>query len=287
VSKRRGLPAESHMKHDAHFVDSLSERFGPSVGRLVPIEDIETNPEQPRRSVGDLEELTKSIEAKGVLEPILVRPLETGRFRIIAGERRFRAALEAGLAEVPCIELDVPDNEVLEIALIENLHRRDLHPFEEAAGYASLSEKHGYTQQRIASSVGKSRVSITEAMSLLDIPEDLREKCRRADIGARTVLLEIARLGDRGKMEDAIALVLAGSTRDELREQKRDSDTDDRDDKDDKRRTFHFVYAPKDGPFRLNLSFPKMRVQKSELIDALRGVIRQLESGEIDLPPRR
>ena len=282
MSKRRGLPAESHMKHDAHFVDSLSERFGPSVGRLVPIEEIETNPDQPRRSVGDLEELTKSIQSKGVLEPILVRPLDSGRFRIIAGERRFRAALEAGLAEVPCIELDVPDNEVLEIALIENLHRRDLHPFEEAAGYASLSEKHGYTQQQIATSVGKSRVSVTESMSLLDIPEDLREKCRRADIQARSVLLEIARLGDRRKMEDAIALVLAGSTRDALREQKRDRDSDS-DEKDDKRRTFHFVYAPKDGPFRLNLAFQKMRVQKSELIEALRGVIRQLESGEIEL----
>ena len=286
MSKRRGLPAESHMKHDAHFVDSLSERFGPSVGRLVPIEELETNPDQPRRSVGDLEELTRSIEAKGVLEPILVRPLESGRFRIIAGERRFRAALEAGLAEVPCIELDVPDNEVLEIALIENLHRRDLHPFEEAAGYASLSEKHGYTQQRIASSVGKSRVSVTEAMSLLEIPEDLREKCRGADIAARSVLLEIARLGDRRKMEEAIALVLAGSTRDDLRGQKRDRDSD-ADDRDDRRRTFHFVYAPKDGPFRLNLSFQKMRVQKSELIDALRGVIRQLESGELELPPRK
>ena len=152
MSKRRGLPTESHMKHDAHFVDSLSERFGPSIGRLVPIEEIETNPDQPRRSVGDLEELKKSIESRGVLEPILVRPMDSGRFRIIAGERRFRAALEAGLAEVPCIEMEVPDNEVLEIALIENLHRRDLHPFEEASGYTSLSEKHGYTQQRIASS---------------------------------------------------------------------------------------------------------------------------------------
>ena len=221
MSKRRGLPAESHMKHDAHFVDSLSERFGPSIGRLVPIEEIETNPEQPRRSVGDLDELKKSIESKGVLEPILVRPLPDGRFRIIAGERRFRAALEAGLAEVPCIELDVPDNEVLEIALIENLHRRDLHPFEEAAGYASLAETHGYTQQQIATAIGKSRVSITEAMSLLEIPEDLREKCRRADIDARSVLLEIARLGDRRKMEAAIAAVVAGSTRDDLREQKK------------------------------------------------------------------
>jgi ParB family transcriptional regulator, chromosome partitioning protein len=279
VSKRRGLPAESHMKHDAHFVDSLSERFGPSIGRLVPIEDIETNPDQPRRSVGDLEELKKSIEAKGVLEPILVRPMDSGRFRIIAGERRFRAALEAGLAEVPCIELDVPDNEVLEIALIENLHRRDLHPFEEAAGYAALSEKHDYTQAQIAASLGKSRVSITEAMSLLDIPEDLREKCRRADIHARSVLLEIARLKDRRQMEEAIALVVSGSTRDDLRDQKKGKESDS-----DKRRQFHFVFAPKDGPFRLNIAFHKSRVAKAELIEALRGVLKQLESGEIELP---
>jgi len=278
VSKRRGLPMESHMKHDAHFVDSLSERFGPSVGRHVPIEEIETNPDQPRRSVGDLSELRKSIESKGVLEPILVRPLSDGRFRIIAGERRFRAALEAGLAEVPCIELDVPDNEALEIALIENLHRRDLHPFEEAAGYASLSDKHGYTQQQIAASVGKSRVSITEAMSLLEIPEDLRERCRRADIDARSVLLEIARLGDRKKMEEAIALVASGSTRDDLREQKKGKPGEA-----EKRREFHFVYSPKDGPFKLNISFHKSRVAKAELIDALRGVLKQLESGELEL----
>ena len=281
MSKRRGLPTESHMRHDSHFVDSLSERFGPSLGRQIPIDEIITNPDQPRRSVGDLSELKASIESKGVLEPILVRPLADGRFRIIAGERRFRAALEAGLAEVPCIELDVPDNEMMEIALIENLHRRDLHAFEEAMGYASLAEKHGYTQQQIAGTVGKSRVSITEAMSLLDIPEDLREECRRADIDARSVLLEIARLGDRKKMEAAIAAVQEGSTRDDLRESKKVAGSGKI-----RGRTFRFVYQPKDGPFKLNISFAKSRVQRGELIDVLRDVIRQLEKGEIDMPKR-
>jgi ParB family transcriptional regulator, chromosome partitioning protein len=278
VSKRRGLPMESHMRHDSHFVESLSERFGPSLGRQIAIDEIETNPDQPRRSVGDLEELRMSIESKGVLEPILVRPMPSGRFRIIAGERRFRAAMEAGLAEVPCIELDVPDNEVMEIALVENLHRRDLHPFEEAAGYASLAEKHGYTQQKIASTVGKSRVSVTEAMSLLDIPEDLREKCRRADIEARSVLLEIAKLGDRRKMEEAIDLVRSGSTRDDLRDQKKGATSGK-----GKAKEFHFVYRPKDGPFKLDLAFSKSRVNREELIDALRQIVRQLESGELSL----
>ncbi len=282
MSKRRGLPTESHMRHDAHFVDSLSERFGAALGRLIPIDEIETNPDQPRRSVGDLEELRMSIESKGVLEPILVRPLPDGRFRIIAGERRFRAALEAGLAEIPCIELDVPDNEVMEIALIENLHRRDLHAFEEAAGYSSLADRHGYTQQQIAETVGKSRVSITEAMSLLEIPEDLREVCRRADIDARSVLLEIARLGDRGRMEEAIALVTSGSTRDDLRQQKKRGAPARA-----RPKEFHFIYKPKDAPYRLDLSFAKSRVNRDELIGALKQVLKQLESGQIEIAKKK
>ena len=281
MSKRRGLPNESTMRHDAHFVDSLSERFGGALGRMIPIDEIETNPEQPRRSVGDLEELRMSIESKGVLEPILVRPLPDGRFRIIAGERRFRAALEAGLGEIPCIELDVPDNEVMEIALIENLHRRDLHPFEEAMGYSSLSDRHGYTQQQIAETVGKSRVSITEAMSLLEIPEDLRETCRRADIDARSVLLEIARLGDRDRMEEAIALVAGGSTRDDLRQQKKGASGKPR------AKEFHFVYKPKDGPYRLDISFAKARVNREELIGALKQIVKQLESGQIEIAKKK
>ena len=192
------------MRHDSHFVEALSSRFGASLGRWIPLEEIETNPEQPRTSVGDLRELVKSIEARGVLEPLLVRPIADNRFRIIAGERRFRAAMEAGLTEVPCIEFDVPENEVIEIALIENLHRKDLHPFEEAEGYAGLVNRHGYTQQRVADAVGKSRVSITEALFLLEIPEDIREECRRADIQARSVLLQIARLKDPDLMRAAL-----------------------------------------------------------------------------------
>ena len=280
-SKRRGLPAEARMRHDSHFVESLAERFGESLGRYIQIEDIETNPDQPRTNVGDLSELKDSIEAKGVLEPLLVRPVAGGRYRIIAGERRFRAAMEAGLAEVPCIELRVSDSEVLEIALIENLHRKDLHPFEEAEGFAGLAERHGYTQQQIASAIGKSRVSITEAMSLLDIPEDLRDECRRADIGAKSVLLEIARLKDPEKMRDAVGAIARGSTRDELRARKKEESTSSR-----RPRRFAFVYKPKGGPYKLALSFTKSRVEKSELIHALREVIKQLEAGEIKLPKR-
>jgi ParB family transcriptional regulator, chromosome partitioning protein len=280
-SRRRGLPTEARMRHDSHFVESLAERFGESLGRYIQIEDIETNPDQPRTNVGDLSELKESIEAKGVLEPLLVRPVAGGRYRIIAGERRFRAAMEAGLAEVPCIELDVGESEVLEIALIENLHRKDLHAFEEAEGFAGLAERHGYTQQQIADAIGRSRVSVTEAMSLLDIPEELRDECRRADIEAKSVLLEIARLKDPEKMRDAIHAIARGSTREDLRERKKDAASPSR-----RPKRFAFVYKPKGGPYKLALSFSKSRVEKSELIHALREVIKQLEAGEIRLPKR-
>jgi len=265
------------MKHDSHFVEALSERFGASLGRWISVEEIETNPDQPRSNVGDLTELSRSIEAKGILEPLLVRPLPDGRYRIIAGERRFRAAIEAGLTEVPCIELDVPDNEVLEIALIENLHRKDLHPFEEADGYQALASRHRYTQQQIADAIGKSRVSVTEAISLLDIPPTLREICRRADIRARSVLTQIARLKDTAKMREAIESVARGSTRDELRGRKKESEGKKGG------RHFSFVYKPKGGPFRLNLSFSKSRVDRGELIETLRQILRQIESGEIKI----
>jgi ParB family chromosome partitioning protein len=277
VSKRRGLPQEARMRHDSHFVETLSERFGASLGRWIPIEEIAPNPDQPRTSVGDLTELTRSIESKGILEPLLVRPTGEGRYMIIAGERRFRAAIEAGLTEVPCIELEVSEPEMMELALIENLHRKDLHPFEEAEGYAALTREPGYTQQKIADAVGKSRVSITEALSLLEIPEDLRERCRRADIDARSVLLEIARLDDRERMEEAIEHVSGGSTRDDLRATKKEK-SDGR-----RPRHFQFVFKPKGGPFKLNLSFSKSRVEKSEVVQTLREILRRLESGEIRL----
>jgi len=100
--KRFGLPTEHRMRHDVHFVDQLKHPSGDPIGRMISLSEIDPNPGQPRQAVGDLSELVASIREKGVLEPLLVRPLN-GRFQIIAGERRFRAAHDAGLAEVPCI----------------------------------------------------------------------------------------------------------------------------------------------------------------------------------------
>src|SRR5262247_4945078 len=118
---------------------------------MIPIDKLAPNPLQPRIEIGDLTELVSSIKEKGVLEPLLVRPSDVGgRYMIIAGERRYRASIEAGLTEVPCIELDVDDKAVAEISLIENLQRKDLTPFEEADGLQALADRFGYKHEDIA-----------------------------------------------------------------------------------------------------------------------------------------
>ncbi|NJM52795.1 MAG: ParB/RepB/Spo0J family partition protein, partial [Blastocatellia bacterium] len=161
------------------------------------IDKIEPNPDQPRVEIGDLTELTSSIKEKGVLEPLLVKPIkDTGTWMIIAGERRWRSANLAGLKEVPCIELDIDEQGVAEIALIENLQRKDLTIWEEADGLAALANRYGYTHDQIAKKIGKSRTTITESMSIAGIPENIRGKCAEAKISAKSTLLEIARQFD-------------------------------------------------------------------------------------------
>jgi ParB/RepB/Spo0J family partition protein len=139
---------------------------------MIPIDRLDLNMEQPRVEIGDLSDLVASIREKGILEPLLVRPKGDGRFMIISGERRYRAALIVGLREVPCIEMEVDDRAVAEITLIENLQRKDLTPFEEAQGFKLLVERFGYTHEEIARKIGKSRSSVTETLALAEMPEE-------------------------------------------------------------------------------------------------------------------
>lgn len=199
---KRGLPTGVKMRHDSHYVEDLA---GPnrSVGRKIPINLIQPNPDQPRTEIGDLSELAGSIKEKGVLEPILVKPdSKSGIWMIIAGERRWRAANLAGLDEVPCIELDIDEKDIAEIALIENLQRKDLTIWEEVDGYAYLIEKFGYTHEEIAKKIGKSRTTITESLSIAGLPESIRTKCRQVSITAKSALLEIARQFDEKAMHE-------------------------------------------------------------------------------------
>src|ERR1051326_5487839 len=134
------------MRHDAHYVEELTSERVSHVGRVIPIDKLDPNPDQPRSEIGDLTELTGSIKEKGVLEPLLVKPT-FGLWMSSAGERRWRAASAAGLTEVPCIEMDVDDSAVAEIALIENMQGKDLPPWEEPAGRGALAEALGYTTE--------------------------------------------------------------------------------------------------------------------------------------------
>jgi len=195
------------MRHDRHFVDELTQRMGEGIGRMVRVTSISSNQDQPRTSLGDIDDLIASIAKHGILEPLLVRRADGG-YELVSGERRFHAAMEVGLTEVPCIELEVTDEQALEIALVENLQRQDLTPFEEAEGFRTLTAKYGYTHEQVAEAVGRSRVTITESLTLLNIPQPIRDLCRHADITAKGILLEIARLPDLDTMAELVQQIV-------------------------------------------------------------------------------
>ncbi|MFW6206655.1 MAG: ParB/RepB/Spo0J family partition protein [Gemmatimonadota bacterium] len=201
-AKKRGLPTRVKMRHDTHFVEELTTRHDVPVGRMVPVASVEPDPNQPRAAMGNLEDLVSSIRERGVLEPILVRRLERKEgteegkgdtYRIISGERRYRAAQQAGLYELPVIEMDVTEQEALEIALIENLQRKDLTPFEEADGYKALAERHGYTHEEISEAVGKSRTVITEGVPNVATSEGKRTKTSAVERAASRSADRVAR----------------------------------------------------------------------------------------------
>lgn len=271
--RRIGLPETIRMRHDPHFVDQLVRPSGEAIGRLIPIEDIAPNPDQPRQALGDLEELTASIREKGVLEPLLVRKVGS-HYQIIAGERRYRAAVEAGLGELPCVVRETSDAEMMELALVENLQRKDLTPFEEGDGLKVLADKYGYTHESLAEKLGKSRSTITESLSIAVMPEDVRQLCRRADIQSKSVLLQVVRQGDRDKMAALVErLSREGTTRTDARRltQKADARRGR-----GRPKSYVFSFKPKGGPFALSLQFKRTDVDRNEVIEALEAVLRSL-----------
>lgn len=268
---KRGLPDNFRLRHDSHYVELLtSQAGGAPVGRMIPIDKLAPNPGQPRVEFGDLTELIASIREKGVLEPLLVRPSDVGgRFMIISGERRYRASLEVGLSELPCIEMDVDDRGVAEIALIENLQRKDLTPFEEADGLRALGARFGYTHEEIATKVGKSRSSITEAFSIASIPPDLREICRRADIISKSLLLQVARQPTDDEMRQFVEqLSKPGAFRDEARRGRKAEPG--------KQSNYVFRYKPQTEEWALTLQFSRTDVEKDEVREALLATLEDL-----------
>jgi ParB family chromosome partitioning protein len=266
------------MRHDAHYVEELSQHQPAAVGRMIDLDKIDPNPEQPRTEFGDLTELTASIAEKGVLEPLLVKPSRaTGRWMIIAGERRFRAARAAGLTEVPCVEMDIDAGAVAEIALIENMQRKDLTVWEEADGLLALCERFGYTHEEVARKVGKSRSTVTEALSIAAIPADVRDICRAGDVSAKSMLLQIVRQPDEeGMRRLAKEITSRGLTREDAREVRR-QEMGPRVAPETKPYTFKYVSPQKD--FSLEVRFRRSSVDPHDVAQALRSVAETLDSG--------
>lgn len=161
---------------DSLFADNSVEEINSSVNKLR-IMEIEPNQNQPRKDFDEkaLSELAESIEQHGVLQPLVVRPLANGSYQLVAGERRWRAARIAGLTEVPVVIKELTDEEVIEIAMIENLQREDLNPLEEALGYRYMMDELKITQEQAAEKVGKSRPAVANALRLLKLPNEVQE----------------------------------------------------------------------------------------------------------------
>jgi len=241
---------------------------------MVPIDKIRPNPEQPRKFIGDISELSESIKEKGVLEPLLVRYMpREDTYHIISGERRYHAAREAGLNELPCIEKIADDAETLELALIENLQRKDLTPFEEADGLHRLAEQFAYTHEDIARKIAKARSSVTETLSLRIIPEAIRRQCVEHGIVSKSLLLQIARQPNEKKMaETLVRIIQGGLTRDEARRERRDEKSTG-----PRPQPFIFNFQPENENFRLRIQFRKSSVSRQELIYTLRAILESLE----------
>lgn len=163
---------------DAIFADNSIEDISSGVSTVkLKLIDIEPNRDQPRKQFDEeaLTELSNSIAQHGVLQPLLVRPIPDGGYQLVAGERRWRASRMAGLTEVPVVIRDLTDSQVAQLALVENLQRENLNPLEEANGYKELSGRFGYTQEKIAEIVGKSRSAVANALRLLNLPKSVGE----------------------------------------------------------------------------------------------------------------
>jgi ParB family chromosome partitioning protein len=258
------------MRHDAHYVDAITVPGGAPVGRMVPIDLIDPNPNQPRQVMGDLSELMASIAEKGVIEPLVLRQ-RGERFQIVAGERRYQAAVQVGLRELPGVIREGDDNEVLEVALVENLQRKDLTPFEESEAMAALAHRCAYTHEMLAKKLGKSRVAVSESLALQGMPEEIKNLCRLADITSKSLLLQIVRQGNSEKMAALIEKISTQGavTREEVRKAAAKPAKG-------RPKSFVFNYRPENKAFKLSLKFSKSRAEREDIIEALEGIVREL-----------
>ena len=274
MPKKAGLPEFVKFRYDNHFVDEISVRTKTEIIRHIPMDKIVPNSMQPRKDMGDLRELSESIKEKGVIAPILVRPKD-GRFEIIAGERRYRAAKLIGLKEVPCLEYKIPDNEVLELSIIENVQRKDLSIFEQAYSLKSLADIYGYTHQDIAEKISRSRVTVSELLRVTDLPADIAERCMQIGINSKTFLLELVKLKNK---EEMIAVLDAYNqepfSRDAIKEIRKKGEKPAAQ---PKPKHFKFNFSSDDKSVNIRFNIQRTDVSQLELINILQGLIDDIK----------
>ncbi len=271
-AKKTGLPDNLTMRHENHYVDLIEEKlYGPRI-RMIAIDKIDPSPHQARTELGDIEELMASIREKGILQPIIVRKKDK-RYEIIAGERRYVAAKNVGMKDVACIEMDVSDSEAMEMALIENLQRKDLNVFEEADGLNALVDMYGYSHKQISEKIGKARSTITEILSISKIPKEIRNMCDEFNIRSRGTIIEIAKQENKDNMYKLIKEI---KKRDLKREDTRDLSKRIKG-KEKKINKYIYNYQEKDKNFKLKIEFKKQRVTKDEIIEILEKLIKKLK----------
>ena len=271
-SKKSGLPEYIKMRHEGHYVDLLASRtYSPRI-RMISIDLVDPSPQQARTELGEIKELMLSIKEKGILEPVLVRRKDE-RFEIIAGERRYIAAKNIKMKEIPCIEMNVSDNEAMELALIENMQRKDLNVFEEADGLRALTELYGYNHEQIAKKIGKARSTVTEIINISKIPKEIRNLCDESQIKSRSTIIEIAKQSSKENMYRLIGEI-------KKRELKRE-DTRELSKlikgKAKKEKGFIYKFVEKNKKFKLKIEFKEKDITNEEVINILENIIRDLK----------
>ncbi len=274
MAKKRGLPDFVKMRHDGHFVDEIASSSNPISIRMIKLKRIVVNPHQPREELGNIRELAQSIKEKGIIEPIIVRK-KNGKFEVVAGERRVRAAEMAGIDEIPAIEMELEDDEALEYALIENIQRKELTPFEEAFALKTLNQIFGYTQEEIASRIGKSRSTVSETIKIASLPKKIIKLCKEAGIYSRSFLLELSKLESEEEMLKVLnSYNESGLTRDDIREKRKE--------KKELPKRFVFNFSAPDKSFKLKIQLKDREPSKEELIQILESLLESLKKGEIE-----
>jgi len=260
------------MRHDDHYVDLIASRsYSPRI-RMLSLDIIEPSAHQARMELGNMQELMDSIKEKGILEPVLVRR-KNDKYEIIAGERRYIAAKNIKMSEIPCIEMNVSDNEAMELALIENMQRKDLDIFEEADGLKVLIDLYGYSHEQISKKIGKARSTVTEIINIGRIPKEIRKLCDEYGIKSRSTVIEIAKQKSK---EDMYRLITEIKKRELKREDTRELSQKIKG-KVQKEKGFVYRYEGKDKKFKMKIEFIKGEVSIEEIIEILEDIIYKLK----------